>query len=166
MVADFRRRAATHSGGAARKPAGGAADRGDARLPERMDPDAAVFVISVAAQLAGMHPQTLRTYDRLGIVTARRTRGRGRRYSPRDVQRLRLVQHLSQSEGINLEGIRRILEMEDELDRLRQQVADLTDLLTVARSQPGNRTFTADPGGAVHLGRHWVRPVPRALPPA
>lgn len=166
MVADFRRRAASHSGGAARATGGGAADRGDARLPERMDPDAAVFVISVAAQLAGMHPQTLRTYDRLGIVTARRTRGRGRRYSPRDVQRLRLVQHLSQSEGINLEGIRRILAMEDELEQLRRQVADLTDLLTVARSQPGNRTFTADAGGDVHLGRHWVRAVPRALPPA
>lgn len=166
MVADFRRGVASHSGGAARAAARDATGRGEARLPERMDPDAAVFVISVAAQLAGMHPQTLRTYDRLGIVTARRTRGRGRRYSPRDVQRLRLVQHLSQSEGINLEGIRRILEMEDELEQLRRQVADLTELLTVARSQPGNRTFTADAGGDVHLGRHWVRTVPRALPPA
>lgn len=135
-------------------------------LPELMDPDAAVFVISVAAQLSGMHPQTLRTYDRLGIVTARRTRGRGRRYSPRDVQRLRLVQHLSQTEGINLEGIRRILAMEDELDRLRAEVAELTDLLTIARSQPGARTFTADQAGSVHLGRHWSRTVPRALPPA
>lgn len=131
-----------------------------------MDPDAAVFVISVAAQLTGMHPQTLRTYDRLGIVTARRTRGRGRRYSPRDVQRLRLVQHLSQTEGINLEGIRRILAMEDELTRLRAQVADLQDLLAIARSQSGARTFTADQSGSVHLGRHWVRTVPRALPPA
>lgn len=166
MVADFARGIASHSGGAARGRAHESGARGDARLPERMDPDAAVFVISVAAQLAGMHPQTLRTYDRLGIVTARRTRGRGRRYSPRDVQRLRLVQHLSQSEGINLEGIRRILEMEDELEQLRQQVADLSELLTVARSQPGNRTFTADPTGGVHLGRHWGRPAPRALPPA
>ena len=144
----------------------GQPQQSDPRLPERMDPDAAVFVISVAAQLAGMHPQTLRTYDRLGIVTARRTRGRGRRYSPRDVHRLRLVQHLSQEEGINLEGIRRILAMEDELDQLRGQIAELTELLSVARSQPGNRTFTADQDGGVHLGRHAIRQVPRALPPA
>lgn len=139
---------------------------GQPGLPERVDPDAAVFVISVAAQLAGMHPQTLRTYDRLGLVTARRTRGRGRRYSPRDVQRLRLVQHLSQNEGINLEGIRRILAMEDELEHLRKQVTALGQQLAIARSQPGNRTFTADQAGGVHLGRHTVRQVPRALPPA
>ena len=139
---------------------------GEPGLPERMDPDAAVFVISVAAQLAGMHPQTLRTYDRLGLVTARRTRGRGRRYSPRDVQRLRLVQHLSQAEGINLEGIRRILAMEDELEHLRRQVSELSQQLVIARSQPGQRTFTADQAGGVHLGRHMVRQVPRALPPA
>lgn len=136
------------------------------QLPERIDPDAAVFVISVAAQLAGMHPQTLRTYDRLGLVTARRTRGRGRRYSPRDVQRLRLVQHLSQNEGINLEGIRRILAMEDEAEQLRQQVAELAHQLAIARSLPGQRTFTADQVGGVHLGRHVVRQTPRALPPA
>lgn len=141
-------------------------ESGADRLPELLDPDAAVFVISVAAQLSGMHPQTLRTYDRLGIVTARRTRGRGRRYSPRDVQRLRLVQHLSQNEGINLEGIRRILAMEDELERLRAQVVELGDLLTIARSQPGTRTFTADQAGSVHLGRYWARTIPRALPPA
>lgn len=140
--------------------------RGADQLPERMDPEAAVFVISVAAQLAGMHPQTLRTYDRLGIVTARRTRGRGRRYSPRDVQRLRLVQHLSQNEGINLEGIRRILQMESELERLRRQVDELSDLLAVARSRPGGRMFTAEASGAVHLGPHLIRRLPRALPPA
>src|SRR3954451_6836751 len=85
-----------------------------------------VFVISVAAQLAGMHPQTLRQYDRLGLVSPGRTAGRGRRYSPRDVARLREVQRLSQDEGVNLAGIKRVLELEaendalhDELDRLR-----------------------------------------------
>ncbi|MDN5727733.1 MAG: MerR family transcriptional regulator [Propionibacteriales bacterium] len=134
-------------------------------LPERMDADAAVFVISVAAQLAGMHPQTLRTYDRMGIVVARRTRGRGRRYSPRDVAKLRMVQYLSQEEGINLEGIRRILSLETELDDLRRQNAQLAELLDAARSNPGSRLFTAGPSGAVRLGRHR-RQMPRALPPA
>ena len=74
--------------------------------------DAVTFVISVAAELAGMHPQTLRQYDRLGLVIPARTKGRGRRYTKRDVQRLRDVQRMSQEEGINLAGIRRILELE------------------------------------------------------
>ncbi|MCB0913317.1 MAG: MerR family transcriptional regulator, partial [Propionibacteriaceae bacterium] len=64
-------------------------------LPDRMDPDAPIFVISVAAQLAEMHPQTLRGYDRLGLVVPGRSRGRGRRYSLRDIARLRHIQHLS-----------------------------------------------------------------------
>ena len=83
-------------------------------LPDRFDVDAPVFVISVAAQLADMHPQTLRGYDRLGLVVPGRARGRGRRYSLRDIAKLRHVQHLSQAEGINLEGIRRILALEAE----------------------------------------------------
>ena len=81
---------------------------GSHQLPSHIDHDAPVFVISVAAQLAGMHPQTLRTYDRMGLVVPRRTAKRGRRYSRRDVARLRLVQRLSQDEGVNLEGIRRV----------------------------------------------------------
>ena len=71
--------------------------------------DAAVFVISVAATLAGMHPQTLRQYDRLGLVSPGRTPGRGRRYSARDIAMLREVQRLSQDEGINLAGVKRIV---------------------------------------------------------
>jgi len=94
-------------------------------VPSHIDHDAPVFVISVAAQLAGMHPQTLRTYDRMGLVVPRRTAKRGRRYSRRDVARLRLVQRLSQDEGVNLEGIRRILVMQDEIDELRARVSDL-----------------------------------------
>ena len=77
----------------------------------------AVYVVSVAAELAGMHPQTLRQYDRLGLVSPARTRGRGRRYSHRDVERLRRIQSLSQ-EGINLEGIRRILDLEARVEEL------------------------------------------------
>src|ERR671938_1860532 len=84
-----------------------------------------VFVISVAAQLAGMHPQTLRQYDRLGLVTPGRTAGRGRRYSARDVALLREVQRLSQDEGVNLAGIKRILELQLENDRLRETVDSL-----------------------------------------
>ena len=67
-------------------------------LPEVMDPDGPIFSISVAASLAEMHPQTLRQYDRLGLVIASRTKGGGRRYSPRDIQRLRLIQRLSQED--------------------------------------------------------------------
>ena len=81
------------------------------------DDSTLTFVISVAAELAGMHPQTLRQYDRLGLVTPARTKGRGRRYSQRDIQRLRDVQRMSQEEGINLAGIRRILGLEANADR-------------------------------------------------
>jgi MerR family transcriptional regulator, heat shock protein HspR len=84
--------------------------------------DAPVFVISVAAQLAGMHPQTLRQYDRLGLVNPGRTAGGGRRYSARDVALLREVQRLSQEEGVNLAGIKRIIALEQEVDGLRAQV--------------------------------------------
>ena len=134
-------------------------------LPQRIDHDAPVFVISVAAQLAGMHPQTLRTYDRIGLVQPRRTAKRGRRYSARNIAQLRLIQRLSQDEGINLEGIRRILAMQDEIDELRAQVGDLSALLAVARSAPsGTRVFTADPAGGVHLGgAARRRSTPRAI---
>lgn len=83
--------------------------------------DAPVYVISVAAELAGMHPQTLRQYDRLGIVSPGRASGRGRRYSMRDIQTLREVQRLSQEEGVNLAGIKRILELQHEVDHLLAQ---------------------------------------------
>ena len=126
-------------------------------LPQRIDHDAPVFVISVAAHLAGMHPQTLRTYDRMGLVSPRRTPKRGRRYSARDIARL------SQDEGINLEGIRRILHMQDDIDELRARVEQLTSLLAAVESSPGSRVFTADPLGGVHLGRRGRRP-PLALP--
>ena len=135
-----------------------------APLPQRIDHDAPVFVISVAAQLAGMHPQTLRTYDRMGLVSPRRTPKRGRRYSARDIARLRLIQRLSQDEGINLEGIRRILGMQDEIDELRSHVRDLSALLAATRAAPlGPRVFTADPVGGVHLGGAARRTPPRAI---
>ncbi len=87
--------------------------------------DTPVYVISVAAQLSGLHPQTLRAYDRLGLVSPGRTAGRGRRYSLRDVLILREVQRLSQEDGVNLSGIKRILELESEWQRSRMHLAEL-----------------------------------------
>lgn len=83
-----------------------------------------VFVISVAAELAGMHAQTLRTYDRMGLVTPLRTSGGGRRYSRRDVAMLRKIQRLSQEDGVNLAGIKAIIELTEERDRLRSQLEE------------------------------------------
>lgn len=135
-------------------------------LPQRFDIDAPVFTVSVAASLADMHAQTLRGYDRLGLVVPQRTRGRGRRYSLRDIAKLRHVQHLSQNEGINLEGIRRILALEAELDGVREQLDRLADLVRrLQSSDRAARVFTAESSGAVHAGR--FRPARRlALPPS
>jgi MerR family transcriptional regulator/heat shock protein HspR len=84
-----------------------------------------VYVISVAAELSGLHPQTLRQYDRLGLVCPDRTGGGGRRYSARDIEQLREVQRLSQDEGINLAGIKRIIELENQVAALQSRVAEL-----------------------------------------
>lgn len=88
--------------------------------------EARTFLISVAAELAGMHAQTLRTYDRLGLVSPQRSSGGGRRYSERDVDLLREVQRLSQDEGVNLAGIKRIIELTNQVDALRTRVSELT----------------------------------------
>src|SRR4051794_39617098 len=125
-----------------------------------------VFVISVAARLAGMHPQTLRQYDRLGIVSPGRAAGRGRRYSARDVAMLREVQRLSQEEGMNLAGIKRILELEianaqlrDEVRRLRDELDDAHDALrTSGLSSAGPRVFAAGPRGDIVAMPHGRRP--------
>jgi len=97
-----------------------------------IEDDAPVFVISVAASLAGMHPQTLRQYDRLGLVTPDRSLGGGRRYSARDVALLREVQRLSQDEGVNLAGIKRIIELENHVVALQERVQELHAELTKA----------------------------------
>ena len=96
--------------------------------------DARTFLISVAAELAGMHAQTLRTYDRLGLVSPRRSSGGGRRYSQHDVDLLREVQRLSQDEGVNLAGIKRIIELTNQVDALRARVAELAEELDALRS--------------------------------
>jgi MerR family transcriptional regulator/heat shock protein HspR len=91
--------------------------------------DAPLFVISVAAQLAGMHAQTLRSYDREGLVSPGRTTGGGRRYSRRDIELLREVQRLSQDDGVNRAGIRRIIELEAQVDALRARAEEMADEL-------------------------------------
>ncbi|GAA1979837.1 heat shock protein transcriptional repressor HspR [Amycolatopsis minnesotensis] len=101
-------------------------------LPGGADEDTPVFVISVAAQLSGMHAQTLRSYDRQGLVSPGRTSGGGRRYSMRDIAVLREVQRLSQEEGVNLSGIKRIIELENQVDALRMRVQELTEELASA----------------------------------
>ncbi|GAA3522860.1 heat shock transcriptional regulator HspR [Aeromicrobium panaciterrae] len=94
-------------------------------------PEAKVFVISVAAELSGLHPQTLRTYDRLELVVPARTGGGGRRYSLRDIELLRQVARLT-AEGLGLEGVRRVIELENQVDALRQRVAELQLALAAA----------------------------------
>jgi MerR family transcriptional regulator/heat shock protein HspR len=94
--------------------------------------DAKVLIISVAARMAGMHPQTLRQYDRMGLVQPGRAAGGGRRYSARDVALLREVQRLSQDHGVNLEGIRRIIGLEQVVGDLQQRIAELEDALQAA----------------------------------
>jgi MerR family transcriptional regulator, heat shock protein HspR len=130
---------------------GGTDRRGTHGVELQLDDEAPVFVISVAAQLAGMHPQTLRQYDRIGLVSPDRTRGRGRRYSARDVAMLRQVQRLSQDEGVSLAGIKQILELEHQVAALRARVRELSDELDQANAAAGlsRRVFAAGPGGEV-----------------
>lgn len=94
---------------------------------KKADEVARTFLISVAAELAGMHAQTLRTYDRLGLVRPQRTSGGGRRYSQHDVDLLREVQRLSQDEGVNLAGIKRIIELTNQVEALQARLAELAD---------------------------------------
>ncbi|MFP5347778.1 MAG: heat shock protein transcriptional repressor HspR [Actinomycetes bacterium] len=132
-----------------------------------LDEDAPVFVISVAAQLAGMHPQTLRQYDRLGLVSPSRASGRGRRYSARDIVVLREVQRLSQEDGVNLAGIKRILELELQVDALQERVSELADELAEAYAalQRSRRVFAAGPAGDVVEVPHGRRPQRSAFGP-
>lgn len=130
--------------------------------PGGHDDDAPVFVISVAAELAGMHAQTLRQYDRLGLVSPSRTRGGGRRYSTRDVALLREVQRLSH-EGVSLAGIQRILDLENHVSALQSRVEELTAEVTATRAAlaagaSGARVFAVGPRGEVVAVRPGQRP--------
>ena len=96
--------------------------------------DAPVYVISTAAELSGLHPQTLRQYDRLGLVSPDRAAGRGRRYSANDIERLREVQRLSQDEGVNLAGIKRIIELTNQVEALQSRLQEMAEELTALRA--------------------------------
>ncbi|BBX75217.1 MerR family transcriptional regulator [Mycobacterium shinjukuense] len=104
-----------------------------AKNPKKKE-EARTFLISVAAELAGMHAQTLRTYDRLGLVSPRRTSGGGRRYSLHDVELLRQVQRLSQDEGVNLAGIKRIIELTNQVEALQARLQEMAEELAVLRA--------------------------------
>jgi MerR family transcriptional regulator, heat shock protein HspR len=109
--------------------------RGSAERPDRR----AVYIISVAAELAGVHPQTLRIYEQKGLVQPHRTRGNTRRYSEEDIDRLRRVQALTQG-GVNLAGVKRIIELEEDVERLRDRILELTRQLEErAIPMPGSR---------------------------
>lgn len=122
-----------------------------------MDVNSPLFPIAVAAELAGMHPQTLRQYDRLGLVSPDRTAGKSRRYSMRDVARLREVARLS-TEGVSLEGIRRILSLEDQVSALSARVRELEQSLAdEILKRPGRRVFAAGSHGDVVSISHGTR---------
>lgn len=97
--------------------------------------DAKVLIISVAARMAGMHPQTLRQYDRMGLVQPGRASGGGRRYSTRDVALLREIQRLSQEDGVNLAGVKRIIELEQLVTELHQRIMNLEAELADAQER-------------------------------
>ena len=126
---------------------------------DRLSDDTPVYVISVAAQLSGLHPQTLRAYDRLGLVSPGRAAGRGRRYSMRDILVLREVQRLSQDEGVNLSGIKRILELAAELERSQQ-----AGRRTARRDRAAARRARIHQGGRRPAGRAAQEPGDRRRP--
>ena len=145
-------------------------------MNDELNADAPVFAIAVAAELASMHPQTLRQYDRLGLVSPRRTAGQSRRYSMRDVLQLREVARLS-ADGVSLEGTRRILQLENQVSELVARVHELEGALAdELLNRPGSRVFAAGSAGDVislkagtraqrpnqlvvwrPLGRSWLR---------
>lgn len=126
-------------------------------MSENIDEDAPIFAIAVAAELSGMHPQTLRQYDRLGLVVPARTRGGSRRYSVRHVEQLREVARMS-SDGIGLPAIVRILELESRVRELDHRVRDLENAIrSELDRRPGARVFAAGVTGSVVSLRHGTR---------
>lgn len=118
-------------------------------MDEQPGEDIPVFAVAVAAELAGMHPQTLRQYDRIGLVVPGRTRGGSRRYSARNIVQLREVARMS-AEGMSLPAIARLLDLEDEVRSLRRRVIELEAALRAEReNRPGMRVFAAGTTGQV-----------------
>ncbi|ANG84463.1 heat shock protein transcriptional repressor HspR [Microbacterium aurantiacum] len=126
-------------------------------MNDQIDDEAPIFAITVAAELSGMHPQTLRQYDRLGLVVPARTQGGSRRYSLRHVEQLREVARLS-ADGMSLPAIARLISLEQQVHDLRRRVRDLEQQLDRERqSRPGARVFAAGPSGSVVTLRHGAR---------
>lgn len=117
------------------------------------DYDEPVFVISVAAELADMHPQTLRSYEREGLIEPARTAGNTRRYAQRDIDRLRFIRHLTQEEGLNLAGVRVVLDLGEKLEQSRQKNRELEEMVRTLADQIRG-TDSRQPGG-----RHDIVPV-------
>ena len=107
--------------------------------------DRALYIISIAAELAGVHPQTLRIYERKGLLSPARTAGNTRRYSNRDIERLRMIQRLTQEHGVNLAGVKMIVDLENELERLKRQVQKMDRELERARRRPQDEAGTPQP---------------------
>ena len=107
--------------------------------------DRALYIISIAAELAGVHPQTLRIYERKGLLSPARTAGNTRRYSNRDIERLRMIQRLTQEHGVNLAGVKMIVDLENELERLKRQVQKMDRELERARRRPQDESGTPQP---------------------
>jgi MerR family transcriptional regulator/heat shock protein HspR len=108
------------------------------------DTDAPVYVISVAAELAGLHPQTLRAYEREGLLTPARTEGGTRRYSRRDVERLRFIRTLTQDQGLNLAGVRIVLDLGEKLEGARRRIGELEEMVRVLADRIDERPARTD----------------------
>ena len=109
--------------------------------------DRALYIISIAAELAGVHPQTLRIYERKGLLSPARTAGNTRRYSNRDIERLRMIQRLTQEHGVNLAGVRMIVDLENELERLRRQLQKVDRELDRVRRRVEDEAGRPSPRG-------------------
>ncbi len=123
-----------------RREHGDGLDRGSRDRQSRRGEDAAVYIISVAAELAGVHPQTLRFYEKKGLLNPARSRGTQRRYSDRDIAKMRAIQHLTQDEGINLAGAKMIMEMQAQLEEMRAQMRRMQDQMRRSRAASRERT--------------------------
>jgi MerR family transcriptional regulator, heat shock protein HspR len=124
-------------------------DERDRAQAEKARRERAVYIISVAAELAGMHPQTLRIYERKGLVQPQRTSGNTRRYSDRDIETLRQIQDLTQDRGVNLAGVKMIIEMQAELDALRRRTEELEGHLRASRRAAREAQARREQGGPI-----------------
>ena len=170
----------THAAGPVGEPSdgpaagGGVGPDGDDDAPyvgPGPEHDLPTFVISVAAEMAELHPQTLRAYERDGLLRPSRTPGGTRRYSMRDVERLRLIRRLTQDEGLNLAGVRLVLEMGERLERSRRRIGELEEMVRVLATRleqrPAGDRFeiVKAPPAAMELHRSSRRTGARSAPP-